>query len=148
MDSKYLDLAAQTIIAAAKLNDAQIKQVQGLENQIKLIRASESNAHRLINEDVKTGKLDPNLAIVEKAKVTANVNVEVTQCEQAIKTIFPSWTSNALEAAKQAVNVASVKSVEGSSKMGDILGTHVLKTPVAAFRGFFGKLKEGVNQAI
>jgi phenylalanyl-tRNA synthetase alpha subunit len=148
MDSKYLAAASQAIIDAAKLNNEQIMQVKSYEDQIKLVRGAESNAHRLINDDVKSGKLDQNLAIVEKAKVTAEINVQVTTLEQAIRKIFPSWTSNALEAAKKTLNDASNGTIEGSGKAGEILGEHVLKVPFQSFKNFFGALKDGVKKSI
>jgi hypothetical protein len=128
MDSKYLQAASEAVVQAAKLNDVQIKQVREYENQIKLMRQSQSEAHKLINQDVSDKKISNIDGNFEKAKVNLNIDKTVAEIELAIRQIFPAWTSTALEAARQYSDKAAQLTVKGSDKLGNGLGI-LLNTP-------------------
>jgi hypothetical protein len=148
MNSRYLAAAQTAVIEAAKLNNEQIKAVEALEEQIKLSRATESNAIRAINQDVADKKLTEPEAIVERAKVNAATKVLVTECEQQIRKIFPSWSATTMEALRKGMDKAAVATVQNSAKVGGVLGEHVARTPFQAAKGFLANLKSAANKPI
>lgn len=147
MESKYLNAAAQAIVEASKLSEQDRARIQELEGEIKLARAAESNAHRLINDDVKNNKLSPEDALVEKAKVTGVTNVKVKDAETKIRKMNPNWSANALETAKKLADAASHAAVKAADKAGEGVGT-VANTPVQTVKSFFGSAWNKAKQSI
>lgn len=148
MESKYLARAAVELVDRANLNAQNKKIVEEQELQIKILRQAEAKAVSAIKTDVANKKLTEAEGIIEKAQVNAVTLTEVKKAEAEILKVFPSWTSTAGAATKQAIENSSKFSVKTGEFFGKVLGNEIIKTPYQTVRGFVENVKKGVNNKI
>jgi hypothetical protein len=116
MSNRYLSEARSISSQINELTDAQKKAIDDLQKKVDVAKSELETAIKLIDKDVKCGKITERQAKLEKTKVEVDVEEVIENLHNEIKKINPSFSANAKEIVEDTASRLAYNAVELSGK--------------------------------
>jgi len=140
MSSQYLNDAEKIVSTVSNLSEKELARLKTLNGIIEKEKDNMGMAHRLVEKDRKSGKIDAVTANFYKAEIEVDIHKRLKPVYEEIKEINPNFTSTVGETIEMRAEELAYEAVNTGRRLAKITG-HFIRPLVQIGKAGFAEIK-------